>query len=416
MAEMTDPQSLDLRLIVKRHGLILDERPVDQDTLSVGRDPDCDIVLEDPAASRRVAEFVFEEGGLWVVDSGSMGGISVGGEVVDRRRLRPGDEVEIGSFVIELRGSVEASEAAEPTIVVGAEMAPQDDRTVVLAEMQPKPILVMPDGSRLELEDGTLVLGRSAECDILLDSQAASKRHAELRINGPSVVLVDLGSTNGSRVNGEMVLERALASGDSMELADVTLQIELPIGAPSGMPHGAQTAEAPGGDATVVAGADLQQQIRDEAAAMARDKVKAEAPPKSRRLLLILMAAAAAIVVGLVAISVLAPTEQPVAPEPEPEPVVTATPAELIREGMELYEVGEILDAVDLWEQAIALDPTNTDIVDRYAQTLYRVGLIYEGDGQVDRAIEAWQRLTAQVQSPEHPYVVRAAAKLRKYE
>ena len=162
---MTDPQSLDLRLIVKRHGLILDERPVDQDTLSVGRDPDCDIVLDDPAASRRVAEFVFEEGGLWVVDSGSMGGISVGGEVVDRRRLRPGDEVEIGSFVIELRGSVEAAAAAEPTRVMGAEVAFGEDRTVVLPEMQPKPILVMPDGSRLELDEGTLVLGRSAECD-----------------------------------------------------------------------------------------------------------------------------------------------------------------------------------------------------------------------------------------------------------
>ncbi len=409
---MTDPQSLDLRLIVKRHGLILDERPVDQDTLSVGRDPDCDIVLDDPAASRRVAEFVFEAGALWVVDSGSMGGISIAGEVVDRRRLRPGDEVEIGSFIIELRGNVEAAAAAEPTMVVGADIVSDGDRTMVLSDMQAKPVLVMPDGSRLELMDGTLVLGRSAECDILLASTAASKRHAELRIHGDSVTLVDLGSTNGSRVNGEMVRERVLASGDSIELADVTLQIEVPRPAPRGV----LTAEAIGGDATVVAGADLQQQIRDEAAAMARDQIKVEAPPKRRRLLLIVVTAVAAIVVGLIAISVLAPSPEPEVVEPEAEPVVTATPAELIRQGMELYEEGEVLDAIDLWEQAIALDPTNFDLVDRYAQTLYRVGLIYEGDGQVDRAIESWRRLTSQMQSPEHPYVVRAASKLRKYE
>ncbi len=412
---MTDPQSLDLRLIVKRHGLILDERPVDQDTLSVGRDPDCDIVLDDPASSRRVAEFVFEEGALWVVDSGSMGGISVAGEVVDRRRLRPGDEVEIGSFIIELRGNVEAAAAAEPTMVVGPDIAPDGDRTVALADMQAKPVLVMPDGSRLELVDGTLVLGRSAECDILLDSTAASKRHAELRIHGGSVILVDLGSTNGSRVNGEMVQERALASGDSIELADVTLQVELP-GAALGGVGGVATAEAAGGDATVVAGADLQQQIRDEAAAMARDQIRVEAPPKRRRLLLIVATATAAIVVGLIAISVLAPSPDPEVVEPEAEPVAAATPAELIRQGLELYESGEVLDAVDLWEQAIALDPTNFDLVDRYAQTLYRIGLIYEGDRQVDRAIESWRRLTSQMQNSEHSYVVRAASKLRKYE
>jgi len=412
---MTDPQSLDLRLIVKRHGLILDERPVDQDTLSVGRDPDCDIVLDDPAASRRVAEFVFEEDALWVVDSGSMGGISVAGEVVDRRRLRPGDEVEIGSFIIELRGNVEAAAAAEPTMVVGPDIAPDGDRTVVLADMQATPVLVMPDGSRLELVDGTLVLGRSAECDILLDSTAASKRHAELRIHGGSVILVDLGSTNGSRVNGEMVQERVLASGDSIELADVTLQVEVPDPALGGV-GGVYTAEAAGGDATVVAGADLQQQIRDEAAAMARDQIKVEAPPKRRRLLLIVATATAAIVVGLIAISVLAPRPEPEVVEPEAEQVAVATPAELIRQGLELYEAGEVLDAVDLWEQAMALDATNFDLVDRYAQTLYRVGLIYEGDNQVDRAIESWRRLTSQMQSPEHPYVVRAASKLRKYE
>lgn len=412
---MTDPQSLDLRLIVKRHGLILDERPVDQDTLSVGRDPDCDIVLDDPAASRRVAEFVFEDGGLWVVDSGSMGGISVAGEVVDRSRLRPGDEVEIGSFIIELRGSAEASAAAEATMVVGGDATPAEDRTVVLPDMQAMPVLVMPDGSRLELVDGTLVLGRSAECDILLDSTAASKRHAELRIHGGSVTLVDLGSTNGSRVNGEMVQERVLASGDSLELADVTLHVEVPSPA-SGGAGGVRTAEAAGGDATVVAGADLQQQIRDEAAAMARDKIKVEAPPKSRRLLLIVAAAAAAVVVGLIAISIFAPAPEPEVVEPEVAPAATVTPSELIREGMELYESGEVLDAVDLWEQAIALDLTNLEMVDRYAQTLYRVGLIYEGDNQVDRAIESWRRLTSQMQSPEHPYVVRAASKLRKYE
>jgi pSer/pThr/pTyr-binding forkhead associated (FHA) protein len=369
-------------------------------------------VLDDRATSRRAAEFVLEDGGLWVVDSGCKRGISVAGEVVERRRLRPGDEVEIGAFTIELCRGAGASTAGEPTVIVGSKVAFEDDRTVVLSEVQPKPELVLPDGSHIELEDGTLVLGRSGECDILLASSAASKRHAELRVQGGVVTLVDLGSTNGSRVNGERVEERVLVSGDSLELADVSYQIVVPVSAPVRQ----QSAEAARDDAADAASADLQEQVRAEAAAMARDEVKVRVPPEKRRLSPIVVAAAAAIVVGLVAISVLVSRQQTAAVEPANGPGSTSSSSELFRQGLELYEIGEVLDALDLWEQAIVLDAANSDLVDRYAQTLYRLGLIYEGDGQVDQAVGAWRRLTSQVQRTEHPYVVRAAAKLRKYE
>jgi Domain of unknown function (DUF1707)/FHA domain len=59
------------------------------------------------------------------------------------------------------------------------------------------PHLVLPRGDQL-----VLTVGRSPDCDLAIRDQTVSWRHAELRQNGGAWFLVDLGSTNGTRVNG----------------------------------------------------------------------------------------------------------------------------------------------------------------------------------------------------------------------
>lgn len=68
----------------------------------LGRDPGCDIVLNDSKCSRRHA--VVEDGpeGLWVRDTGSANGISVNGQRVDRAPLRPGDTLRLGEVTLKL--------------------------------------------------------------------------------------------------------------------------------------------------------------------------------------------------------------------------------------------------------------------------------------------------------------------------
>ncbi|MFW6087212.1 MAG: FHA domain-containing protein [Myxococcota bacterium] len=58
------------------------------------------------------------------------------------------------------------------------------------------------DGKDRILSAGELVIGRSAECDVVLDDPMASRRHATLRVSSDGVVLEDLGSRNGVLVNG----------------------------------------------------------------------------------------------------------------------------------------------------------------------------------------------------------------------
>ncbi len=67
--------------------------------------------------------------------------------------------------------------------------------------------------SLYELEKA-ITLGRSKQCHIQLDDATVSSEHAEIRPQAKGYTLVDLGSTNGVRLNGEKVAEAALRQGD----------------------------------------------------------------------------------------------------------------------------------------------------------------------------------------------------------
>jgi Protein of unknown function (DUF3662)/Inner membrane component of T3SS, cytoplasmic domain len=66
------------------------------------------------------------------------------------------------------------------------------------------------------------VIGRGADCDLQLADPGVSRRHAEVRLEGDAVVLVDLGSTNGLRVNDVATTRRQLSPGDRVQLGTTT--------------------------------------------------------------------------------------------------------------------------------------------------------------------------------------------------
>jgi hypothetical protein len=87
--------------------------------------------------------------------------------------------------------------------------------------------LVLSDGRRVQIGSEPLVIGRLPECGVVLADSNVSRRHAELRRSGDSVVLTDLGSTNGTRVNGAPIRERVLVSGDEVSVGSTRLIFEM---------------------------------------------------------------------------------------------------------------------------------------------------------------------------------------------
>ena len=88
--------------------------------------------------------------------------------------------------------------------------------------------LLLHDGHRMVVGPTGATLGRSRQCDLVLDDPNVSRQHAEIRPRGGSWVLTDLGSTNGSRVNGRTVTgPEVVRPGDEIELGATTLRFEL---------------------------------------------------------------------------------------------------------------------------------------------------------------------------------------------
>jgi hypothetical protein len=86
--------------------------------------------------------------------------------------------------------------------------------------------LVLPDGKRVRLGDGTITIGRSAESEVRLTDTSVSRRHAEVRATGDAWTVVDLGSTNGTKVNGIVITERKLRDGDVISTGDSDIRFE----------------------------------------------------------------------------------------------------------------------------------------------------------------------------------------------
>ncbi|MTV26845.1 FHA domain-containing protein [Nitriliruptoraceae bacterium ZYF776] len=86
-------------------------------------------------------------------------------------------------------------------------------------------------GSRFLLDRPTTTVGRHPDSDIFLDDVTVSRRHADLLAGGDTIVCKDLGSLNGTYVNGERVDERQLTTGDEVQVGRFKL---LFVGADGG--------------------------------------------------------------------------------------------------------------------------------------------------------------------------------------
>jgi hypothetical protein len=82
-------------------------------------------------------------------------------------------------------------------------------------------------GKRTVLSGSRVTIGRSRDCDVTLDDPNVSRRHAELRREGGTWVVADLGSTNGVKVNGHRVNDHPLTPGDQITLGLERLTFEV---------------------------------------------------------------------------------------------------------------------------------------------------------------------------------------------
>jgi hypothetical protein len=88
--------------------------------------------------------------------------------------------------------------------------------------------LLIHEGRRLVVGPGGATIGRSRQCDIVIDDPNVSREHAEVRPRGGAWVIVDRGSTNGSLLNGRRIDHpEVVQPGDEIEIGTSTITFEL---------------------------------------------------------------------------------------------------------------------------------------------------------------------------------------------
>jgi DNA-binding winged helix-turn-helix (wHTH) protein len=93
----------------------------------------------------------------------------------------------------------------------------------------------------IALDEGENVLGRDPEVTVWIDSRSVSRKHAEIRIQGDTAVLVDLESKNGTYLGGERVESaRPLSDGDEIRVGSISLTFRV-----FSLPESTQTVDGP---------------------------------------------------------------------------------------------------------------------------------------------------------------------------
>jgi FHA domain-containing protein len=150
-----------------------------------------------------------------------------------RVEFQTDDRLALGTFGIQARLVKEPDDpAAEPsqgeaghTMIYSPQRPPEPLEEHVPGHL--KRAAVLAEGKRFVVGSEGAVVGRSRDCDIVLEDANVSRRHAEFRPGDEGWTIKDLGSTNGVVVEGRQVRESALRGGERIELGTSEIRFEL---------------------------------------------------------------------------------------------------------------------------------------------------------------------------------------------
>ncbi|MGC4114184.1 MAG: FHA domain-containing protein [Myxococcales bacterium] len=241
--------------------------------LSVGREAGNDVVLSEQGVSRKHCRFFVDDAGaVWVEDLGSANGVLVGGERIgEATQVAAGVEVGVGGCIVKLAAKRATSAripaaggrpaAKQPVALArppaGGGGVPGKRATRMMAAgeapVRARPIAKAPppreqrpvlrgmagpfQGQVFQLDKSKLTVGRVPPADIMLEDDSVSRRHAEIVKTGQKFSVRDLGSANGTFLNGDRVSEAPIEPGDVVRFGVVELSFAGP-----GTPRAAKSA------------------------------------------------------------------------------------------------------------------------------------------------------------------------------
>jgi len=244
--------------------------------LVFGRDATCDVVLGGDEISRRHAQIDLAPNGYVVTDTSANGTLVNGQRLTAPRVLARADILRLGSEEFRFYADFKPVETVAPPLAVGARQRLND--TLHGIPTAPPPSMSLPalndtlhgfpatpapgsvpalqplasllirsgtlKGRRVQVRATQVTIGRADSCDIVLPESSVSTLHARLQRREGVWMITDLGSTNGTLVDGERLHDEVpLSPGASIKLGEVMALFE-PIDTAPGAPAPASSPRA----------------------------------------------------------------------------------------------------------------------------------------------------------------------------
>ena len=188
------------------------EIPLEEGELIIGRGGECSLQIKDNEISRTHLKLQREGNQIWITDLNSTNGTRLDGEQIKANLQVPvtaDQEIKIGSVVLKIKKQEEMQ-----TVVPeerDTEAAP--DLRAGGGDQQYSPfVLQLRKGEgpwkEAPLLTGDNIVGRYIGAELFLDDHKISRRHAQITVSDKTVIIQDLGSTNGTQVNGQPLSPR----------------------------------------------------------------------------------------------------------------------------------------------------------------------------------------------------------------
>lgn len=137
--------------------------------------------------------------------------------------LKVDDAIKVGDFSI-----INESQPERTSDVVATQKKSDIAQPVLATTPLIEAVLVMQNGERIVLETDSLKIGRQATCRIVFNDSNVSREHAQMRRTADGWKLLDLGSTNGTKINGVKITEeQLLVNGDDLSFGTSSAKFEI---------------------------------------------------------------------------------------------------------------------------------------------------------------------------------------------
>ncbi len=206
-----------------------------QESITIGRQEGCDVLLDSQTVSRKHAEIVRINQDYFIFDNESGNGTLHNGVRLkphEKQFLNDNDVLRIEEFElrvhldVQLRKTDETDSGIIEIKMIKKVLAALDSEESPYLEGLSAPIT----GKKVHFTANVqeIVIGRDSTCELHVDTAVVSRRHAVLQKKWGGIAVTDLSSKNGTFVNGEKITERELKDGDRVSFGDIETLFKNP--------------------------------------------------------------------------------------------------------------------------------------------------------------------------------------------